>query len=197
MTVTNDPLIIDKQQMHNEHLAALLMRCEQGNETAFEELYALCSSQLYAVLFRILKIEAIAEEALQDCFVKIWQKSGTYVPSSGSPMTWMYSIARHQALDHLRRRSSREGHERTDSHELIAEAADQSKSLAAMSEDASVLMHCLEQLPGPTQACLVSAYCEGYSHEELSASHATPIGTIKSWIRRGLISLRSCIDEHA
>lgn len=185
---------VDEQQVRNARLVALLASCEEGNESAFEELYTLCSTQLYSVLLRILNIEAVAEEMLQDTFVNIWQKAGTYVPDSGSPMTWMVSIARHQALDQLRRRSSREARERTDAHSIIESIPDPTKSAQAMSEDAHLLLHCLEQLPPETRRCVVSAYCEGYSYDELSAQHDRPLGTIKSWIRRGLIALRSCID---
>lgn len=194
---STDVTTSDDQQARNDHLAALLASCERGNESAFEELYTLCSAQLYSVLLRILNIEAVAEEALQDSFVKIWQKSGTYVPESGTPMTWMCSIARHQALDQLRRRSTREARERTDAQAIIASTPDRSKSPQAMSDDAQRLMQCLEQLPPDARRCVVMAYCEGYSHEELSEKHKRPVGTIKSWIRRGLISLRSCIDELA
>lgn len=181
--------------MSNDHLAGLLVQCEKGNETAFEELYRLCAGQLYGVLLRILRIEAISEEALQDSFVKIWQKAGTYIPGSGTPMAWMCSIARHHALDQLRRRSSREGNESADTHEFINSAADTAKPFHTMTEDASVLMLCLERLPEDTRFCIVRAYCEGYSYDELAEQRGRPLGTVKSWIRRGLLSLKECVDE--
>lgn len=181
----------------NEKLAELLAKCEQGSESAFEELYTSCSGQLYGVLVRILTIEAVAEEALQDTFVKVWQKSGLYVPESGPPMAWMSSIARHQALDLLRRRGSRENYERTDTDSYIDSAADLTKPFHEMTADATLLIQCLEKLPEGARECIVRAYCEGYSHEELSQRTDTPVGTIKSWIRRGLLSLRKCIDEYA
>lgn len=182
-------------QALDEHLTELLARCEQGNETAFEELYGLCSAQLYGVLVRILRIEAIAEEALQDCFVKIWQKAGTYVPGSGSPMAWMSTIARYQALDLLRRRGSRENLECADLPGYIDATPDPAKPLHEMSEDAAMLMQCLDKLPEEARNCIVRAYCEGYSHDELAMQGGTPVSTVKSWIRRGLISLRRCLDE--
>jgi RNA polymerase sigma-70 factor (ECF subfamily) len=173
----------------------LLASCDQGSESAFEELYLLCSAQLFGVLMRILSIEAVAEEALQDSFVKIWQKAGSFRPESGAPMAWMCSIARHQALDLLRRRSTREGHERADPLGLIEQTPDQAKPLYEMSDDASILMQCLEKLNKEVSECLVRAYCEGYSYEELAHRNGAPLGTVKSWIRRGLISLRECVDE--
>lgn len=182
-------------QARNQRLTELLARCERGSESAFEELYRLCSRQLYGLLLRILRIEAIAEEALQDSFIKIWQKAGTYVPEYGSPMTWMCSIARHLALDVLRRRGIREDHERADEFGRVEATPDVTKPLHEMNEDAAPLMRCLEQLPNNISNCLVRAYCEGYSHEELAKKNGAPIGTVKSWIRRGLISLRKCLDE--
>ena len=183
------------RRARSERLAVLLARCGQRHEAAFEELYRLSSAQLYGVLVRILKIEAIAEEALQESFVKIWDKAGTYVPEAGAPMTWMSSIARNQALDLLRRSGSRERHESNDMVSLIDATPDAAKPLHEMSEDAQLLERCLERLPDVARDCLVRAYCEGYSHEELAEANGTPLGTVKSWIRRGLISLRNCFDE--
>lgn len=185
-----------EQQVTNERLEHLLEHCAQGSEPAFEELYTSCSTQLFSVAMRILKIESVAEEALQEAFIKIWQKAEHYTPGAGTPMAWMYSVARHQALDLLRRRSIREGNEMAIKPYHIASLADESKSLNAMSEDATLLIMCLDQLAGPARDCLVSAYCEGYSNDELSKRHDTPTSTVKSWIRRGLISLRACIDEN-
>ena len=175
----------------------LLEACAQRHEAAFEELYGLCSTQLYGVLLRILKIEAIAEDALQESFVKIWENAGSYSSEAGAPMAWMSSIARNQGLDVLRRRGRRERHESTDMVSLIDATPDAAKSLHEMSEDAQLLLQCLDRLPERARDCIVRAYCEGYSHEELSEASGTPLGTIKSWIRRGLISLRRCVDELA
>ena len=181
--------------MRRERLVVLLERCAEGHESALEELYGLCAGQLNGVLVRILKIEAIAEEALQESFVKIWENAGSYSSEAGAPMTWMSSIARHQALDVLRRRGSREGHESTGLVSLIEATPDTDKPLHEMSEDAQLLLRCLERLPDAAHDCIVKAYCEGYSHEELSEEKGAPLGTVKSWIRRGLNSLRKCVDE--
>ena len=183
--------------MISDQLVELLQRCEQSDESALEELYKHCSRQLYGVLTRILRNEALAEEALQDVFVKIWRKAGTYKRESGSPITWMISIARHQALDQLRRRSSREANESADEIGAIESMVDASKPMHEMSADAKLLMLCLDKLPEQARSCIIRAYCEGYSHEELAGQFDSPIGTVKSWIRRGLISLRKCIDEHS
>jgi len=185
------------EQARRERLAELLERCGERHEAALEELYGLCSAQLNGILLRILKLEAIAEEALQETFIKIWMNAGSYSPEAGSPMAWMGGIARHQALDVLRRRGSRENNESTDLVSLIEATPDAGKPLHEMSEDARLLMQCLERLPEPARDCIVKAYCEGYSHDELSDARETPLGTVKSWIRRGLVSLRKCLHELA
>ena len=197
MSSTDSSASLPEERARRERLAGLIARCAEGHEAALEELYRLSAAKLHGVLVRILKIEAIAEEALQDSFVKIWQNAGSYSPEVGSPMAWMSSIARHQALDVLRRRRSREGHESTDMIGLIDATPDPAKSLHEMSEDAQLLTDCLERLPQAARECIVKAYCEGYSHEELSAANGAPLGTVKSWIRRGLIALRRCVDELA
>lgn len=197
MEPTPDTLDDAQQQARDDHLVLLLARCESGSESAFQELYGLCSAQLFGLLVRILRIEALAEDALQDTFVKIWQKAGSYDASAGSPMVWLRSIARHKALDLLRRRSSREDHERPDALGLLESAPDTAKPLHRIDEDAQSLLNCLDQLPEETSRCIVRAYCEGYSHEELAAETGAPLGTVKSWIRRGLLSLRKCLDALA
>jgi len=179
------------------HLAKLLTRCDQGHEIAFEELYTLTSARLYGILLRILKSETLADEALQETFVKIWRKAGSYKPQSGMAITWLRSIARNQALDQLRRWSVREKHEYTDMVGVIdsTPSAIRRPDEMDMGGNENVLLQCLDKLPESTQRCIVLAYCEGYSHVELAEQQDAPIGTVKSWIRRGLESLRKCIDE--
>jgi len=194
-TTRSDPPTDEHER--RERLAGLLAGCAQRHEKDLEELYGLYSAQLYGVLLRILRIEAIAEEALQESFVKIWEKADSYSPAAGSPMAWMNSIARHQALDVLRQRRSRENFEAADTAGWIDATPDASKPLHEMSADAQLLLRCLDRLPEAARDCIVKAYCEGYSHDELSADTKVPLGTVKSWIRRGLVSLRKCIDEHS
>ncbi len=194
-SVTNKPL--DDLQKLNERIGELLLLCESGNENALEELYTLSSARLYGALIRILRIEAVAEEALQDTFINIWQNAGKFKPASGTPMVWLYSIARHRALDILRQRRSRENLESADTTGLIDGTPDTSKPIHEMSEDAAQLIECLETLPEGPRFCITKAYCEGYSHQELAQLYDKPNNTIKSWLRRGLLSLKECLDGHA
>lgn len=188
---------LDDLQKLNERIAKLLSLCESGDEVALEELYRLSSAQLYGALIRILKIEAVAEEALQDTFINIWQNAGKFKPATGTPMVWLYSIARHRALDILRQRRSRENLESADISGLIEATPDISKPEHELSDDAVQLIECLEALPEGPRSCITRAYCEGYSHRELAQLHGKPTNTIKSWLRRGLISLKECLDGHS
>ncbi len=187
----------DSDQAHRERMVSLLQGCAEGREQSLAELYAACSSQLFGVLMRILKIESLAEDALQETFVKIWNKADQYSPELSAPVTWMTSIARNQALDALRRRKVREDNEAPNLVALIDATPSAGKSVSDMNEDAQQLMQCLEHLQPRARDCIVKAYCEGYSHDELSETHGTPLGTVKSWIRRGLLSLRECLNELA
>lgn len=179
----------------SNELEQLLALSSEGDQSAFSELYLRTSAHLYAVLRRILKVESIAEEALQETYVKIWNNAHTYKQELGAPITWMNSVARYHALDLLRRRQTREdleseyvpdhpGHEFVTQHLLDDQLASR-----------EVLTVCLDRLDDSAKSCIVQAYCEGYSQEELSQQKKAPLGTVKSWIRRGLLALKECIDE--
>lgn len=171
--------------------AELLAAIALGDRAAFARLYELAAPHLFGVLLRILREEALAEEALQDVFVKVWQRASDYRPERAAASTWLFSIARHRAFDLLRRgRAEPEG-------EVLPEAIDASpgpfertSTLAA----GSALRDCLDQLQAGPRACIVLAYCDGYTHEELSQRVGSPLGTVKSWIRRGLEALRQCLE---
>lgn len=176
-------------------LEQLLSLCGEGKQAAFAELYQRTSAHLYAVLLRILKIESIAEDALQETYVKIWNNSHTYQKELGAPITWMNSVARYHALDLLRRRQTREDLESEyvpdyPAHEVMAPHL-----LDDQLASREILTVCLDRLEDNAKSCIVKAYCEGYSQQELSRDKDAPLGTVKSWIRRGLLALKECIDE--
>ena len=178
---------------HRAHVASLIERCGADDESALEELYRVTAPRLFGVAVRLVRRESLAEEVLQEAFLKIWRHAASYSAELGAPLTWLSSIVRHEALDTLRRRSVREDHESPMPDyfgELVAD-----RGATPDTADAELLIACLERLEPPARDCIVRAYCEGYSHDELSEAHDRPLGTVKSWIRRGLITLRSCVDE--
>jgi RNA polymerase sigma-70 factor (ECF subfamily) len=178
----------------DQQLQSLLDRCAAADPSALERLYELASPLLFACLTRILRRRALAEEALQDVFVSIWQRAGQFQTSRGRPMAWMMSIARYRAIDLLR-------HERS-APVLVpelperADSADDSKADAAPWMPATGLLErCLALLSDHQRSCLELAYVGGNSHEDISRLTGNPLGTVKSWIRRGLQSLRKCLES--
>lgn len=179
-------------------LEDLLARCALGDRIAFADLYDATSAKLFGVLLRMLKQNDQAEDALQDVYLKIWRKAADYHVGKGRVMTWLISIARNHAIDQLRRADARP----TLSHEEHEQPDQQAASGAAVFDlakrltDNALLAICLDELDPQRRACVVLAYCEGYTHDELSIRLGSPIGTIKSWIRRSLQALKSCLEEN-
>ena len=177
----------------DEQLQALLDRCAAADSSALQRLYELSSPFLFACLTRILRRRALAEEALQDVFVSIWQRAGQFRAARGRPMAWMMSIARYRAIDLLR-------HER--SAPLLVpdlperpESADSSEDTAPWMPAGGLLERCLELLSAQQRNCLELAFIGGNSHEDISRLTGNALGTVKSWIRRGLRSLRQCLES--
>lgn len=183
------------QPNSNEQLIALLERSASGDQFAFRELYDRCSPQLFGVLLRIVKQHALAEEALQEVFVRIWQRSKQFDSDKGDPAVWMTSIARYHAIDVLRKRKLREEKESSLSpvdSDIIPES--NFKPMDLLLDQELAITHCLDKLAEKPRECVIRAYCEGYTADELGVLMQKPVGTVKSWIRRSLVSLKECLD---
>lgn len=175
-------------------LADLLSRCAAGDKQAFETLYRMSSARLYTICLALVKSEQIAEDVLQDSFVKIWHRAGSYDPSKGSVFTWMTSIVRHRALDLLR--SNRlQGQQESASFNNgnFADNEHGPVTLTEIDTSTAAVIKCMDQLKEPQKQCIIMAYCYGYSHDELANIHNTPLGTVKAWIRRGIARIRECL----
>lgn len=160
-----------------------------------QRLYRNTSSQLFAVLLRMLKSNGAAEDALQETYIKIWNRADTYNRELGRPITWMTSIARYHALDMLR--SGTATRERESNYAFSTGALDVDWHHNPENDwgNTDILNHCLGRIEPEAREMIIGAYCEGYTHSELSRRTDTAIGTVKSWIRRSLISLKECVDE--
>lgn len=181
-----------------QELAQWLAETATGSQSAFKELYDATSPQLYSLLLRILRNPDSAQDVLQDAYVKIWQKAGSYTPERGAPLTWLLSIARYSALDRLRRK--RPEVTLPDDPELEAAllADEKGQNPSRANEDLQTLgavQTCLKTLEAKQRNSVLLAYYEGLTHEELSARLDAPLGTVKSWVRRGLSRLRDCLAE--
>ena len=181
----------------NERLVRLLADTGLGDQRAFAQLYAACSSHLYALLLRMLKRRDWADEALQDCFLRVWQKADTYAPEKGSPLTWLLTVARYRALDLLRMK--RPEVEMPDEGEeppmTFADVTESPEDRAVEREGLGMLRDCMKDLQDEQKRSVLLAYYEGYTHQELALAMKAPLGTVKSWVRRGLARLRECLDR--
>lgn len=181
-----------------EHLVRHLADTAKGDQQAFRQLYDASSAHLFGVLMRILKRRDWAEEALQDCYLKIWQKADTYTPEKGGPLTWLMTVARYRALDLLRVKRpeiavSEDGEE---SMSFVDESAGiDPESGAVEREGLDRLGECMSTLQDEQRKSVLLAYYEGYTHTELASAMNAPLGTVKSWVRRGLQRLRECLGE--
>lgn len=189
-----EPVISDRSQK----LAALLARVALADQTAFADLYRQTSSHLYAVALRILREPAAAEEILQEAYVSVWHHAGTYVAAKSQPLTWLTSIVRNRCLDQLRRRevdtvTLSSGEDNEPAYDFPSDGPSPADMLLA-GADAQSVRDCVDTLDaGPKQA-IALAFFQGLSHAELASHMHEPLGTVKSWVRRGLERLKRCLD---
>ena len=178
-----------------ERLAGLLAQCALRNQRAFTDLYTLTAAKLFGVALRILRRQDWAEEVLQECYVNIWNHADDYAATRSAPLTWMTSIVRNRCLDWLRRPQS----ETTGEEYEIAieawqdEAPGPMERLMAAGESAA-LANCLGQLETKQRQSIVLAFFHGLSHAELASHMQEPLGTVKTWVRRGLERLKGCLS---
>jgi RNA polymerase sigma-70 factor (ECF subfamily) len=170
-------------------LAQLLQRCAARDPRAFRTLYDKTSPILFARLLRMLRRRSVAEEALQDVYVRIWERAAQYEAHRGRALAWMITIARYCAIDLMRR-------ERLSlvSDDALATVADESRDDAFAFEKPDNFDRCVGELTEQTRQCLTLAFVEGRSHDEIARLTTSPLGSVKSWIRRGLLSLRECLS---
>lgn len=170
---------------------AALEACARGERFALNALYQREARWLLGVAQRIVGDRDHAHDVLQDAFLQIWQKAASYQRSLGSARGWIYTVVRHRALD-LARRSGREV-SLGDDLEALSDAR-QAEEHGPAGPDATALDRCLEALDERKRDCIVCAFVEGYTHEQIAAKLSTPVGTVKSWIRRGLLALKACLS---
>ena len=166
-----------------------------GDNSAMAQVYAMTSAKVNGVLLRMTGDSSVAEELLQDVYLSVWRRVTTFDPARASPMTWLISIARNRAIDHLRAQRSRGS---TAPHVELQDVIDTSPSVleAQMeAEEQHQLLRCLAGLEARQQAAIRAAFFDGYTYEMLATRAGVPIGTMKSWIRRGLLRLGACLRE--
>jgi RNA polymerase sigma-70 factor, ECF subfamily len=175
-------------------LEKLIRACAARDRLALRQLYDLMAAQMLACMLRILKRRALADEALQDVFVSIWQRAAQYQSGRGPARIWLMSIARHRAIDVLR--SERvDLYREAEIEQLPEHATESAGDWSSAGRSAAALARCFAELSREQRRGIELAFVNGYSHADIARVTGEPLGTIKSWIRRGLASLRQCLES--
>lgn len=174
-------------------LEKLLQGCAAGDSKAFEDLYTATSPQLFAIVLRILKSKAAAEEVIQDTYLKIWQRASDYLPEIAKPMTWMVSIARNRAVDVLRKGGREFSAEDLQIPEPVADDPGPARE-TSLGQDMQTLQDCMDKLSNEQHDTISLAYLEGLTYPQIAKRLAAPLNTIKSWVRRGTVALKKCME---
>lgn len=174
-------------------LARLLQQCGGRDERAFADLYQRTSSKLFGVCLTMLRERGEAEDALQNAYIAVWRRAGSFDPARAGAMTWLITLTRNQCIDRLRQRRE------APLDEIVADnLVDPMPGPSAhgeASEDRQRLERCLETLAGEHKTAVRAAFFSGATYNELADRCGVPLATMKSWIRRSLIRLRTCLEH--
>lgn len=185
-------------------LSRLLARAGLGDRAAFATLYEQTSSHLLGVVLRIQRDRAQAEDILQEVYVNVWRAAQSFDAAQSQPLTWLSSIARNRAIDSLRRTQTQpqfrstitaNDEEETDVYDTVADDAPGPLDLLSRASDARALSSCMQGLSAQQRQSVALAFFDGLSHAEVAEQMRQPLGTVKSWVRRALMSLKSCLES--
>lgn len=176
-------------------LEALLTATAAGDRGAFARLYEASAGKLFSVCLAVLGNRALAEEALQDAYMNVWRKASTFDAAKGTAMTWLITIARYRALT-LRSRAGRETPADIDAYvDRLVDPAPGPQADAVQASERHALLTCLDTLEAKPREAMLFVYFKGFTQDELAKRMDVPLGTVKSWIRRSLVRLRTCLDD--
>ncbi len=190
----------------SRELAQLLSKAGLGDRAAFARLYERSSGHLLAVVLRIQRDRAQAEDLLQEIYVSVWKAAASFDAARSQPLTWMTHIARNRAIDSLRRAQAQprmesttrnEDDDRPDANEALADEGPGPLDLLGLASQKRQLSACMERLTPPQRQSVALAFFDGLSHAEVAAQLREPLGTVKSWVRRALNTLKGCLDRAA
>lgn len=178
----------------NDPLADLLPRIANGDRGALRLLYQATSAKLFGVCLRILSNRDESEDVLQEVYLTIWRRADRFEAGRASVIAWISTIARNRAIDRLRARGPLAYAEQVDDME-IADGATGADVLLEVAQSGEALGKCLSELDDRTERVIRTAFFEGVTYEALAQRLDTPLGTVKSWVRRGLIKLKGCLER--
>ena len=206
MTHPNTPAAEQDWPQRSQALAQLLARSALGDRAAFKRLYELSCGHLFAVILRIQRDRGLAEDLLQEVYVNAWKAAGSFDAQRAQPLTWLTHIARNKAIDSLRRAQSQPRLEsvhhdadddRPDADQHLVDDAPGPAALLERASDARRLDHCMQGLSAPQRQSVALAFFDGLSHAEVAEQLRQPLGTVKSWVRRALATLKTCLERAA
>jgi RNA polymerase sigma-70 factor (ECF subfamily) len=178
-------------------LVSALGDMSRGDRDALRFVYEMTSAKLFGICLRICGERANAEDVLQNVYIKVWERAARFDPELASPITWLATIARNSAIDWRRSAAGRAARESLPERAALAVVDDSPRAdqqlMAAESGDR--LHRCLGELEDRTRSCIRSAFFDGSTYAELSERENIPLGTMKSWIRRGLLRLKDCLGD--
>ena len=179
--------------MDVSEIETLILRISQGDRDAFSRLFDLTSAKLMGICLRVLNDRSLAEDALQDAYVKIWSNAKRFKMTGQSPMAWLVTIARNAAIDHQRKRAPEVNFAHHASY-LSAPGLTPEQSAIAHAQ-AARLAECLDKLEPERSEAVKSVYLKGHTYKELAQTFSVPLNTMRTWLRRSLISLRECMSH--
>ncbi|OYY69985.1 MAG: RNA polymerase subunit sigma [Sphingomonas sp. 28-63-12] len=176
------------------HLTEVLMRTGAADRSALAELYRLTSSKLFGICLRICGERQAAEDVLQEVYLTVWKRAGTFEPGRASPITWLATIARNRAIDWHRARGNRASIPIDDAPDIADDRPIASETMIV--DDESRRLHlCLDALEDRQRLAIRTAFFDGLTYAELADRQGVPLGTMKSWVRRGLQRLKECVSH--
>jgi len=176
-----------------DHIEKLIGKVSLGDRAAFSELYDATSGKLFAVCLKVLKNRSEAEDALQDVYLRVWNKADRYAVTGHSPMTWLITVARNLAIDRLRARKPAN---------VDLESAGELREKSPGPEAASIAISelrrinaCFEELPKNRADAVRAAYLDGATYQFLADRYDVPLNTMRTWLRRSLMALKECLSR--
>lgn len=176
-------------------LVQALLKVRDGDRSAFAEVYKNTSAKLFGICLRILSDRSEAEEVLQEAYVNVWRKAGAFDPARSSPITWLAALARNKAIDRLRSRGTRPADGLNEEAFEVPDPGASALDMLEAGQDGQRLQRCMDTLEDKQAGAIRQAFFAGLSYPELASRENIPLGTIKSWIRRGLLRLKECLER--
>lgn len=176
-----------------DDIGHLIARCALKDRMAFERLYDATSAKLFGVTLRLLRNRSEAEDAMQDVYVKIWAHADRFGTGKQSPMAWLIVVTRNHCIDLIRARKP----SATDIDEVfdLSDGAKSPEESAINSSEGERITKCLSELDSQKAEAVHAAYVDGYNYQELADRYEIPLNTMRTWLRRSLLSLRECLER--